>query len=78
MIVAIIAIVALVVFGLGIWVGVLYFQSDVYYPDKANRFPPDPEIDKWPMCTCTDVNVCETWCRTKALFVKYPPEDYNL
>lgn len=78
MIIAIIALVGLVVFGLGIWVGILCFQSEIYYPDKAKRFPSDPDIEKLHRCTCSDVNQCETWCRTKALFVKHPPENYNL
>lgn len=30
---------------------------------------------KLPPCTCKDANQCETWCRTKARFVLYPPED---
>jgi hypothetical protein len=61
----------LAIFGLGILVGALHFQVE----EKLNRFPPDPEIEKLPRCTCAEVNLCDTWCRSKALFVKHPPED---
>ncbi|MBK5213390.1 MAG: hypothetical protein JJE55_06995 [Flavobacteriaceae bacterium] len=61
----------LAVIGLGILVGVYYFKCD-YTPPP---FPPDPEIENLPRCTCFDVNDCEIHCRAKALFAKFPPED---
>lgn len=63
------------ILGLGILVGVYCFKVAEYHGEK---FPPDPEIDALPMCTCTDFNLCDTWCRTKALFVKHPPQDHSL
>lgn len=28
-----------------------------------------------PPCRCKDVNQCDTWCRAKARFVLYPPDE---
>jgi len=61
----------LAILGLGILVGVYCFKVAEF---KGNLNPTDPEIEALPRCSCFDVNDCDTQCRAKALFAKFPPE----
>lgn len=54
-----------------------FFNRVKKIKQAQNRFPYDAGIEALQRCTCSDVNLCEAWCRSKALFAKYPPEDYG-